>query len=46
MEKFEISAQLLRAIASYLGQKPHNEVVQLLSALQAELAPKEEAEAE
>jgi hypothetical protein len=44
MEKFEISARLISAIATYLGQKPHNEVAQLLAALQAEVTPKEEAE--
>jgi hypothetical protein len=44
MEKFEISARLISAIATYLGQKPHNEVAQLLTALQAELTQKEEAE--
>ena len=36
MEKITVSTQLLNAILGYLGQKPYQEVYQLVEAIQKE----------
>lgn len=37
--KYELSEQLINAIAGYLSKQPYAEVAQLIMAIQAELQP-------